>query len=70
VLSSPVALRAVEVSTDPLRRIPFIRPVDEQQLGADLQNFRSLISQSDRSDRPSPGPAPVTPPRPRPVTPN
>ncbi len=62
VLSQPVALRAIEVSTDPLRRVPFIRPADEQQLGADLQGLRRLVT-SGVVD-------PPVPPRPRPVTPN
>ncbi|HMO51373.1 MAG TPA: hypothetical protein PKE26_08900 [Kiritimatiellia bacterium] len=64
VLSSPVALRAVEVSTDPLRRIPYIRPSDEQQLGADLQTIRRIVERIVE---------PVEPPKPRPkppVTPN
>lgn len=71
VIDQPVALRAVEVSTDPLRRIPFIRPADEQQLGADLQNFRRLISASSIEDSLfiliTSG---ITPPNLPPVTPN
>lgn len=71
VINQPVAIRAVEVSTDPLRRIPFIRPADEQQLGADLQNFRRLISAAGIEELFQIITAPVTtPPSPPPVTPN
>lgn len=67
-----VALKAVEVSTDPLRKAALIRPVDEQQLGADLQFFNRTLSKEDvlkLFPQPEPVPPPA-PPKPRPVTPN
>ncbi|HMO05462.1 MAG TPA: hypothetical protein PKC67_13280 [Kiritimatiellia bacterium] len=67
-----VALKAVEVSTDPLRKAALIRPVDEQQLGADLQFFNRTLSREDvlkLFPQPEPVPPPA-PPKPRPVTPN
>lgn len=67
-----VALRAVEVSTDPLRKAPLINPVDNQQLGADLQFFSRNLSRADVEKlfpQPEPVPPPA-PPKPRPVTPN
>jgi hypothetical protein len=67
-----VALKAVEVSTDPLRKAPFIRPSDEQQLGADLQFFNRVLSEAELKElffQPEPVPPPA-PPKPRPTTPN
>jgi len=64
-MPDPVALAAVETSTDPLRKVPAIRPADEQQLGADLQTFRRLLSKEDINRiflEPQP-PTPPTPPR-------
>lgn len=69
VLSDPVALQAVEASTDPLRKVPSIRPVDEQQLGADLQTFRRLLSEEDVARIFAQPPQPE-PPQPEPATPN
>lgn len=43
-MTDPVAVVAVDPSTDPLRKIPSIRPSDEQQLGADLQPFGSQLT--------------------------
>jgi len=68
-LTDPVALQAVEVSTDPLRKVPSIRPADEQQLGADLQSFRRLLSAEDVANIFA-QPEPPVPPRPEPATPN
>ncbi|HMP89061.1 MAG TPA: hypothetical protein PJ991_02610 [Kiritimatiellia bacterium] len=67
-MSQAVALQAVEVSTDPLRKVPFIRPADEQQLGADLQFFNRLISVAEVKAKFVTPPTPI-PPRPPPVTP-
>ena len=67
-----VALKAVEVSTDPLRKAPLINPADEQQLGADLTFFTRAISRAEVEalfPQPEPVPPPA-PPKPRPVTPN
>jgi hypothetical protein len=67
-----VALKAVEVSTDPLRKSALNRPVDEQQLGADLQFYNRVVSRADvlkAFPQPEPVPPPA-PPKPRPVTPN
>jgi len=71
-LVDPVALKAVEVSTDPLRKAPLISPVDNQQLGADLQFFTRNVSRAEVEilfPQPEPVPPPA-PPKPRPVTPN
>jgi len=68
-LADPVALEAIETSTDPLRKESYIRPTDDQQLGADLQPYRRLISKSDL-ERLFPQPEPPQPPPPPPVTPN
>jgi hypothetical protein len=71
-LVDPVALKAVEVSTDPLRKAPLINPVDNQQLGADLQFFTRNVSRAEVEalfPQPEPVPPPA-PPKPRPVTPN
>lgn len=67
-MGQPVGLQAVEVSTDPLRKVPFIRPADEQQLGADLQFFNRLISVAEVKAIFVQPPKP-TPPQPPPVTP-
>ncbi len=67
-----IALKAVEVSTDPLRKAPTILPTDNQQLGADLQFFSRPLSKEDvirLFPQPEPVPPPA-PPKPRPVTPN
>ena len=67
-----VALKAVEVSTDPLRKAPLINPADEQQLGSDLTFFTRAISRAEVEalfPQPEPVPPPA-PPKPRPVTPN
>ena len=67
-----IALKAVEVSTDPLRKAPTILPTDNQQLGADLQFFSRPLSKQDVINlfpQPDPVPPPA-PPKPRPVTPN
>jgi len=68
-MTDPVALQAVEVSTDPLRKVPSIRPADEQQLGADLQSFRRLLSAEDVANIFA-QPEPPEPPQPEPATPN
>lgn len=70
--SDIVALKAVEVSTDPLRKAALNRPTDEQQLGADLQFYNRVVSRADVLKvfpQPEPVPPPA-PPKPRPVTPN
>lgn len=68
-MTDPVALQAVEVSTDPLRKVPSIRPADEQQLGADLQSFRRLLSKEDVIRILSQPPQPE-PPQPESATPS
>ncbi len=42
-IAQPLANEAIKVSTDPLKKDAFIRPIDEQQSGADLQVFRKVI---------------------------
>jgi len=67
-IDQAVALQAIEVSTDPLRKVPFIRPTDEQQLGADLQFFNRLISAAEVKAIFVKPPVPI-PPKPPVVTP-
>lgn len=65
----PVAIVAIEPSTDPLRKVPNIRPSDEQQLGADLQPFSSQLTEEDILRFILEAEPPV-PPGPKPITPN
>jgi hypothetical protein len=57
-LDAPLANEALTVTTDPLEKVHRIRPVDEQQMGADLSMITRVFTEA------------VVPPGPPPMTPN
>ncbi|MFH0908936.1 MAG: hypothetical protein V1929_09250 [bacterium] len=57
-LEAPLANEAISVRTDPLSKVHRIRPVDEQQLGADMSTITRVFTEA------------VVPPGPPPMTPN
>jgi hypothetical protein len=52
-------------TTDPLDKVHKTRPVDEQQLGADLSDIRRVLTQVEDA-----GPPPAAPPPPTPDVPD
>ena len=69
-LDAPLANEAVAVTTDPLEKIHRIRPVGEEQMGADLSMFGSLLEVPGAVPPPPViPPAPPTPTKPQPKPP-
>lgn len=60
-LDSPLGVEALASTTDPLDKVHKMRPVDEQQLGADLSDVRRVLAEV--ADE-GPGPTPPEPPKP------
>lgn len=57
-LDAPLANEALSINTDPLAKVHRIRPVDEQQMGADMSQILGVFTQA---VVPPPGPPPMTP---------
>lgn len=72
-LDAPLGNEALVATTDPLDKVHKMRPVDEQQMGADLSDIRRVLAQVEDAD-PTPPPVPPTPDVPdrerRPLTEN
>lgn len=72
-LDSPLGNEALVATTDPLDKVHKMRPVDEQQMGADLSDIRRVLTQVEDVG-PTPPPVPPTPDVPdrdrRPLTEN
>ena len=61
-LDAPLGNEALVATTDPLDKVHKMRPVDEQQMGADLSDIRRVLAQLE-DEGPTP-PAPRPPPTP------
>jgi hypothetical protein len=66
-LGDPLANEAIVAKTDPLSKVHRIRPVGEQQLGADMATIQDAVTAEEIATVFTPSP---TPRKPRPLTPN
>jgi hypothetical protein len=59
-LDAPLGNEALVATTDPLDKVHKMRPVDEQQMGADLSDIRRVLAQvEDAGPPPTPRPPPT-----------